>query len=65
MNRAKARESVRGVIGSTIRLDLIKCEAGPMNAVVTSLLIAIQSLLDVSESQDEEIDELREQIGKS
>jgi|HubBroStandDraft_2_1064218.scaffolds.fasta_scaffold48657_2 hypothetical protein len=60
--RARTRDKARNIVSAASH-KLDECDAGPLNDVATSLLLAIELLASVSESQDEEIDELREQIG--
>jgi len=72
---ARAREVARDMangarrVADAVREDMNLAEAGKLNDGITclvesiaSLATAVERLADVSERQDEELDELREQI---
>ena len=76
MINARAREVARDMasgarrVADEVKHDMGETEAGKLNdgitclvEAVTSLALAVERLADVSEKQDEDLDELREQIG--
>lgn len=76
MSRPRRREEARRLadgayrVADAVKHDMGLAEASPFNDAITCLVEAITSLstcvnrlADVSEEQDNELDELREQIG--
>jgi hypothetical protein len=76
MVNARAREVARDMasgarrVADAVRDDMQQTEAGKLNdgitclvEAITSLALAVERLADVSEQQDADLDELREQVG--
>jgi len=72
--REVAREMANGArrVADAVREDMGTTETGKLNdgitclvEAVTSLATAVERLADVSEQQDTDLDELREQIGSA
>lgn len=62
--RAQARDSARYIV-STIRHEVGNSDTTPLGASIVELLEAFDKMIDVSEAQDEEIDNLRDKIGRA
>jgi hypothetical protein len=75
-SRARRREIARNLadgayrVADAVKGDMSQSQSGPYNdgitclvEAITSLATAVKRLADVSEEQDQEIDELREQVG--